>query len=92
VQGADQNGKRADAPDVRWRVTTGSGVQFACCVCITGARIEVRLTTEQDDLVCARVVPSLDAASAVVRGWLHVVVSSNGVSELISASRADVVH
>ena len=90
---SDQDKKRAaDAPDVRWRVTTATGIQFACRVYVIGARIEVRLTTEQDNLVCARVVSSFDAASDVVRGWLRAVVADDGVSELISGSRVDVVH
>ena len=88
----DHDKKRADAPDVRWRVTTATGIQFACCVYVIGARIEVRLTAEPDDLVCARVVSSLDAASDVVSGWLRLVVANNGVSELISGSRLEVVH
>ena len=93
MQGSDQDMKRvADATEVRWRVTMPTGVQFACRVYIIGARIEVRLTTELDTLVCVRVVPTFDAASEVVRGWLHAVVANDGVSELISASRVDVVH
>ena len=92
MHAAHQKRTRADAPDVRWRVTTATGVTFACRVRIAGARIEVRLTTRQDELVCARVVPSLDAASDVVRGWLRAVVSNDDVSELISGSPVDVVH
>ena len=89
---SDQDKKCADAPDVRWRVTTATGVQFACRVQISGARIEVRLTAEPDDLVCARVVSSLDAASDVDSGWLRLVVANNGVGELMSSPRVEVVH
>ena len=94
MHGCDQDKMRADAPDVRWRVTTATGVQFACRVYIIGARIEVRLTTEQDNLlcVCARVVPSFDAAGDVVRGWLHEIVANASVSAPLSGSGVDVVH
>jgi hypothetical protein len=82
VQGYDQNTTDA-AADVRWRVTTAAGVQFACRVHVDGTRIEVRLTTREEQLVCARVVPSLDAAATVARGWLHVVVSEGGPGDLL---------
>jgi hypothetical protein len=81
VQGYDHNTRDA-AADVRWRVTTATGVQFACLVQVDGTGIEVRLTTSQEQLVCARVVPSLDDAAKVARGWLHAVVSDSGLSEL----------
>ena len=91
MQGSNQDRKRADAPDVRWSVRTATGDKFTCRVCITGARIEVRLTTNRDRLVCARVVPSLDAAGEVVRGWLRAVVA-NEISGLNSGSASEVVH
>lgn len=89
---ADQKRTGVDAPDVRWRVRTATGATYACRVCIVGARIEVRLTTRQDELVCARVVSSLDAASTVVRGWLRAVVSSDDVSRLIAGGPVEVIH
>ena len=92
MQSSDQDKKRADVPDVRWRVTTATGAQFACRVYIIGARIEVRLTTEQGSLVCARAAPSLEAADALVRRWLSVVVAKDGVGELLSGLLVEVVH
>ena len=81
MQGSDQNGKHGDAPDVRWRVTTPNGNQFACRVYTTGPRIEVRLMTGDEELLCARVVPSVDAAATVACRWLRAVVAGEAVSE-----------
>ena len=41
--------------DARWTVTTAAGITFACHVYTLGAFHEVRLTTEPDELVYARV-------------------------------------
>lgn len=82
----------AGTGDVRWRVTTTTGVQFACRVNVIGARVEVRLTSATGRTVCATVVSSLDAATAVVRGWLRVLVANDGAEELIANARVDVVH
>ncbi len=84
MQGYDHDeSTRESAADVRWRVTTAEGIQVACRVHVDDTRIEVRLTTGQEQLVCARVVPSLDDAGKIARGWLHAVVSDEGgLSEL----------
>jgi hypothetical protein len=83
VQGHDQD-KSDAAADTCWRVTTATGVQFACRVHLDGGGIEVRLTTTQEQLVCAKAVPSLHAAGEVVRGWLRAVVSDEGLSVLFA--------
>jgi hypothetical protein len=88
---SDVQKDQGDAP-VRWRITTATGVRFACRVVITGARIEVRLTTGSNDLVCATVVPTLDAAQGIAHGWLRALVAGDDVDRLAARSRADVVH
>src|SRR5262245_9123023 len=85
VAGSDLGWKHANEPDVRWRVTTGNGTQFTCCVYTTDAGTEVRLMTGDDELLCSRVVPSIDAAGTVARRWLRTVVASEAVSEPSSA-------
>jgi len=90
----DSNHERAstDAPDVRWRVTTATGVQFVCRVYIIGAGIEVRLTSDHDELVCAKAVATLDAATDVVRDWLRTIVADDGIETLIRNASPNVVH
>ena len=92
VYRADLDKRRADASDLRWQVTTATGAQFVCTVWDIGGRIEVRLTTEQDELVCATGVTSLDAASDVARNWLRTVVANNGVGDLIRGPWVETVH
>ena len=91
MHSANHDKRRADASDLRWQVTTALGAQFVCTVWVIGARIEVRLT-EQDELLCAAGVASLDAASDVARKWLRTVVTNNGVGDLIPGPRVDAVH
>ena len=84
--------ERENASPVRWRVTTTNGVRFACLVSISGARVEVQLTTGHDSVLCASVVSSLDAADGLAHRWLRALVAGDDVSELIAGSRADTVH
>jgi hypothetical protein len=91
VQGSFHEEKHV-APELRWRVTTRNGMQFACRVHASDARVEVRLTTGEDgnDLLCSKVVPSLDAAGVIARRWLSAVVASDSVSDEPVA--APVIH
>ena len=76
----------------RWRVTTAIGAKFACRVYISGAQIEVRLTTEDGALVSDRVVSSIDAANSVAHGWLRALVADEGFNEQSVSSRVHAVH
>ena len=91
MYGADRNKGGVHTPDVRWRVTTPSGMTFACVVDVHDGHVDVRLMTTSNELVCARRVPSVDAATVVVRRWLQVVLA-NEVSESTLPSRMDVPH
>ena len=92
MQGFNHDQKQGESPEVRWRVTTPTGDRFACRVCASGARIEVQLTTGQDDLVCARVVPSFDAARDSANRWLRAVLADDNVVEGDATPLADIVH
>lgn len=81
MQGSDLGGKPVNGPDVRWRVTTPDGVQFTCRVQTTGTRVEVRLMTGDEELLCVSVVPTLDVAGTVARRWLRAVVAGESVSD-----------
>ena len=87
----DHHADGTHSRDVRWQVTTRAGVTFVCHVCITDGKIDVRLTTA-DELVCATQSSSLEAAAAVARRWLHVVLENQGVSEGLAGNVVDVVH
>ena len=91
MQGSLRQEKHA-TPELRWRVTTRNGMQFACRVHASDARVEVRLTTGEDenDLLCSKVAPSLDAAGIIARRWLSAVVASDNVSDETVA--APVIH
>ena len=89
VTGSDLD-PRHTGPDVRWRVTTPNGIEFTCRVFSNDARIEVRLTIEDDELLCARVVPSVEEAGTVARRWLRAVVAGETISE--PSSSLAVVH
>jgi hypothetical protein len=82
----------AGTPDVRWRVITTTGAQFACRVSIIGACIEVWLADEHGQRVCTRVVASFDAATAVVRSWLRTIVADDGVEAVIASTPLTSVH
>ena len=92
MTGSDHGGRRADQAGVRWRVTTPSGDQFACRVRATGTRVEVRLTTGQDDVVCVRDVPSYDEARAVVNRWLRAVIAGGQRGDTAAGPSTHVVH
>ena len=85
-------GRHGDPSPVRWRVTTTTGLRFACRVNVVGARVEVRLTTDGDGLVCAREVSSLDAADTVAHGWLRALVARGEVDEPSAGSCTATVH
>jgi hypothetical protein len=87
-----QNGSSASATDVRWRVTTRTGAQFACCVQVIGARIEVQLTTEYGHSLATRVVGTPDAATYVARKWLRALLDNQDPAELSRNDRSVVVH
>jgi hypothetical protein len=84
VSGSNLSGKQTGETDVRWRVTTPSGLEFTCRVYSNHSRIEVSLTDGDDALLCARVVSSAEAAGILARRWLRVVVSGETVSEPFS--------
>ena len=92
MRSAGHRTKRAGKSDARWTVTTATGITFICRVETIGAFHEVRLTTEPNELVCARVVPSAGAADAIVGRWLRAVVSSNSASEPAATEPAMIVH
>jgi hypothetical protein len=54
-------------------------------VCVTNGDIVVRLTTS-DELLRADRVPSLEAAAALTRRWLHVVLSTQSATTESSAT------
>ena len=80
------------ASPARWRVTTRTGDSFACRVDVIGPRVEVRLTTGADTLLCARELPSLNAANIIAHGWLRAIVSGDNVDMVIDAARRLAVH
>jgi hypothetical protein len=92
MQNADVHKGRVEALPVRWRVTTTAGVMFICRVEVDGPRIEVRLSTSEDDLVCAREVASIDAANGVAHAWLRAVVAGGTVEGLPAGARTLTVH
>lgn len=89
MQGFEENEKDAG---LRWRVTTSSGDQFACSVRITGALVEVQLTTGEDEVVCVRAVPSAAEAGPIVHRWLRAVVAGSPGQGTPVQAAADVVH
>jgi hypothetical protein len=91
MHGIDHKDSGAHAPDVRWQVTTPTGVTFVCLVCPIDEGLDVRLTTS-DELVCSTKVSSPDAATGLARRWLQVVLSNQSVRERISDHRIDAVH
>jgi hypothetical protein len=87
-----EDSRRKDSGDTRWQVTTPTGLRYVCRVWVVGSRIEVRLTTEQDALVCSRVVTSFDVARDIARSWLRSIVDTGGTTEVDPGPRADVTH
>ena len=90
MSGSDLGRKHTNEPDVRWRVTTPNGVEFTCRVYNKDARIEVWLTGGEDELLCTRIVSSVEAAGTVARRWLRAVVAGEAVSE--PSTSPTVVH
>jgi hypothetical protein len=86
------DGQLTDRSDLRWRVTTPTGLRYACRVRVVGFRLEVRLTTEEEHLVCARVVTSFDAARDIARGWLRSIVATGGIDGVDPGSRVEITH
>ena len=91
MQHVDHHASGSDTGDVRWQVTTRTGVTFVCVVCVVDGIIEVRLTTS-DALVWATQVSTLDDATPVARRWLHTVLEDHTVTEAMNGERIDVVH
>jgi len=91
MQHVDHHASGSHARDVRWQVTTRTGVTFVCRVCVIDGIMEVRLTTS-DVTVCATRVSALDDATAVARRWLHAVLQDQSMSESLLGERIDVVH
>jgi hypothetical protein len=85
-----QDSSSADARGVRWRVITTAGAQFACCVHVVGARIEVRLTKDHEGSACTRVVSTHDAATCVASNWLRAVLGNEDPTAV--AGDEEVVH
>lgn len=62
-------------PEVCWRVTTGNGYQFVCCLHGNAPDVEVRLTMGTDTLVDSRTVESIDRARRLAHRWLRLVIA-----------------
>jgi hypothetical protein len=87
---ANRDANRHAESDVRWSVTTATGDHFVCRVDASGGRIEVRLFAGKDDLICARVVPSLDAARRLANRWLRAVIANHPPGDAVPGG--DAVH
>jgi hypothetical protein len=69
--------ERIETSGQRWRVTTANGDQFTCRILGGGPHLEVQLTAGEDDVVCAEVVSSFDAAGRLANRWLRTVIAHN---------------